>query len=174
MSEANSEILRRAHAVHPITAVQVEYSLATRVIERDLIKTCRELGVGIVAYGVLSRGLLTGTLTGHFDKHDFRAHAPRFTGENFELNQHKIVTLEQMANIKGCTPSQLAIAWVLHQVNDILPLFGTTKRSRLTENLASIEITLDEKELAWLNESYPEGTFSGSRYDEQQMRIVVN
>jgi aryl-alcohol dehydrogenase-like predicted oxidoreductase len=174
LSEANSDILRKAHAVHPVTAVEVEYSLATRVIEKDLLKTCRELGVGIVAYGVLSRGLLTGTLKGDYEKSDFRSHAPRFTGKNFEINSQKVAKLQEFANEKGITPSQLAIAWVLHQGEDILPLFGTTNRKRLSENLAALNVTLQKEELLDLNEAFPEGVFAGGRYDEPQMQIVVH
>jgi aryl-alcohol dehydrogenase-like predicted oxidoreductase len=174
LSEANSSIIRRAHAVHPITAVEVEYSLATRVIEKDLLKTCRELGVGIVAYGVLSRGLLTGTLKGNYDSSDFRSHAPRFTGKNFEINQQRVAKLQEFASAKGLTPSQLAIAWVLHQGNDILPLVGTTNRLRLHENLAAIDVQLSEQELRQLNEAFLEGVFAGTRYDEPQMKIVVH
>lgn len=174
LSEANSEILRKAHAVHPITAVEVEYSLATRVIEKDLLKTCRELGVGIVAYGVLSRGLLSGTLKGEYNKSDFRSHAPRFTGKNFEINQQKVAILQEFARAKGVSPSQLAIAWVLQQGNDILPLIGTTNRKRLIENLASLDIVLSNQEIQQLNESFPEGAFAGERYDDSQMQIVVH
>ena len=174
LSEANTSILKKAHAVHPITAVEVEYSLATRVIERDLLKTCREMGVGVVAYGVLSRGLLTGTLKGEYDKSDFRPHAPRFTGENFEINQKRVAQLQNFANSKGLTPSQLAIAWVLHQGDDILPLVGTTNRKRLTENLAALDVNLSDHDLKLLNEAFPEGVFAGTRYDEPQMNIVVH
>jgi len=174
LSEANSQILRKAHAVHPIAAVEVEYSLATRVIEKDLLKTCRELGVGVVAYGVLSRGLLTGTLKGEYEKSDFRAHAPRFTGKNFEINQQKVALLQRFANDKGVSPSQLAIAWVQHQGEDILPLVGTTNRKRLSENLSSIDIKLSKEEVQQLNETFPEGIFAGDRYDENQMKIVIH
>jgi len=173
LSEANIEQLRKAHAVHPISVVEVEYSLATKVIEKELLPVCRELGVGIVAYGVLSRGLLSGTLTGKFASTDFRAQAPRFTGENFEANQKSIALLKKIADEKKCTPSQLAIAWVLHQGNDILPLVGTTKRSRLQENLEALNIQLPEDELKQLNEAFPEGSFEGSRYAEPQMAMVV-
>ncbi|MDZ4846710.1 MAG: aldo/keto reductase [Chitinophagales bacterium] len=174
LSEANSEILRRAHAVHPVTAVEVEYSLATRVIENDLLKTGRELGVSIVAYGVLSRGLLTGTLKGEFAPTDFRAHAPRFKGENFSKNQNHLATLKKFADEKNCTPSQLAIAWALHQGDDIISLIGTTSISRLQENLKALEIKLSQSELHQLNEAFPEGLFAGTRYDTGQMRLVVN
>jgi aryl-alcohol dehydrogenase-like predicted oxidoreductase len=174
LSEASPEIIRRAHKIHPVTAVQVEYSLATRVIEKELVKVCRELGIGIVAYGVLSRGLLTGELTGHFPVSDFRAHAPRFTGENFEKNRSKVALLRDIANKKGCTASQLALAWVLHQGDDILPLFGTTKISRLRENIESASINLTSEELARLDKAFPEGAFAGTRYPDQQMGMVVN
>ena len=174
LSEANPEIIRRAHKVHPITAVEVEYSLASRVIEKELLKVCRELGIGIVAYGVLSRGLLTGELTGRFPISDFRAHAPRFTGENFETNKTKVALLQDMANNKGCTASQLALAWVLHQGDDILPLFGTTKKVRLRENIESAEIKLTADELNSLDTTFPEGAFAGTRYASQQMGMVVN
>jgi aryl-alcohol dehydrogenase-like predicted oxidoreductase len=174
LSEATPEIVRRAHAVHPVTAVEVEYSLASRIIEKELLQVCRELGIGIVAYGVLSRGLLSGELTGQFAPSDFRAHAPRFTGENFEANKQKVAQLQEMAKNKTCTASQLALAWVLHQGNDILPLFGTTKQSRLKENIEAADITLTAEELNWLNTNFPEGAFAGTRYATPQMGMVVH
>jgi aryl-alcohol dehydrogenase-like predicted oxidoreductase len=174
LSEAAPEIIKRAHAVHPVTAVEVEYSLASRVAEKELLTVCRELGIGIVAYGVLSRGLLTGELTGQFAPGDFRAHAPRFTGENFEANKKRIAILQEMADRKGCTASQLALAWVLHQGNDILPLFGTTKVGRLKENVEATNIKLTPEELDFLDKKFPEGAFAGTRYAAPQMGIVVN
>jgi aryl-alcohol dehydrogenase-like predicted oxidoreductase len=174
LSEASPDIIKRAHAVHPVTAVEVEYSLATRVIEKELLPVCRELGIGIVAYGVLSRGLLSGELTGQFAPTDFRAHAPRFTGENFETNKHRVALLKDLANKKGCTASQLALAWVMHQGNDILPLFGTTKLSRLKENIEASEIKLNSDDLAYLDQHFPEGAFAGTRYAAPQMGMVVN
>jgi aryl-alcohol dehydrogenase-like predicted oxidoreductase len=174
LSEANPDTIRRAHKVHPITAVEVEYSLASRVIEKELITVCRELGIGIVAYGVLSRGLLSGELTGQFAPSDFRAHAPRFTGENFEENKKKIAFLQDMARQKGYTASQLALAWVLHQGNDILPLFGTTKKGRLKENIEAAEIQLTKEELDLLDKTFSEGAFAGTRYAAPQMGMVVN
>lgn len=174
LSEATPEMIRRAHAVHPVTAVEVEYSLASRVIEKELLTVCRELGIGIVAYGVLSRGLLSGVLTGQFAPTDFRAHAPRFTGENFEANKKRVAVLQEMAQQKGCTASQLALAWVLHQGNDILPLFGTTKISRLKENMEAADIRLSDEELSTIDKSFPEGAFAGTRYAAQQMGMVVN
>lgn len=174
LSEASPEIIRRAHKVHPITAVEVEYSLASRVIEKELLRVCRELEIGIVAYGVLSRGLLSGELTGQFAPTDFRAHAPRFTGENFETNKIKVAVLQDMAKKKGCTASQLALAWVLHQGNDILPLFGTTKKNRLKENIEAGEIKFTVDELDFLDKTFPEGAFAGTRYAAPQMGMVVN
>jgi aryl-alcohol dehydrogenase-like predicted oxidoreductase len=174
LSEASPEIVRRAHKVHPVTAVQVEYSLASRIIEKELLALCRELGIGIVAYGVLSRGLLSGQLTGQFAQTDFRAHAPRFNGENFAKNKSKVGILQQLADKKGCTASQLAIAWVLHKGSDILPLTGTTNKQRLAENLEAVSIKLSAEELRELDNQFPEGSFSGTRYAEQQMGSVVN
>jgi aryl-alcohol dehydrogenase-like predicted oxidoreductase len=160
--------------VHPITVVEVEYSLATRVIEKELLRSCRELGVGVVAYGVMSRGLLTGALTGEFEPTDFRAYAPRFTGENFELNKKKMSLLKDLAEQKKCSPAQLSIAWVLHQGKDILPLIGTINKIRLKENLKALDIELLPEELNLLSETFPEGSFAGSRYAQPQMGIVVN
>lgn len=174
LSEANPEIIKKAHKIHPVAAVEVEYSLATRVIEKELLNTCRQLNIGIVAYGVLSRGLLSGKLSGDFPVSDFRAHAPRFKGENFKVNQSLVITLAEIAKKKNCTPGQLAIAWVLHQGSDILPLIGTTNINRLLENLEAVKINLTPEDLNLLSDTFPEGAFSGTRYDENQMRIVVN
>lgn len=174
LSEATPEIIRRAHKVYPVTAVEVEYSLASRVIEKELLKVCRELGIGVVAYGVLSRGLLSGTLTGEYAPTDFRTHAPRFTGENFEANRKKVAVIEDMATSKGCTASQLALAWVLHQGDDLLPLFGTTSKTRLKENMEAVSIKLSAEELDYLDKNFPDGTFAGTRYATQQMGMVVS
>jgi aryl-alcohol dehydrogenase-like predicted oxidoreductase len=174
LSEANPEIIQRAHKVHPVTALEVEYSLATRVIEKEVLTVCRQLGIGIVAYGVLGRGLLTGQLTGEYVPGDMRSHSPRFTGENFESNKKRVVLLQEIAKEKGCSPSQLALAWVLHQGNDILPLFGTTKINRLKENIEAAEIKLSQDELSYLDKNFPEGAFAGTRYAAQQMTFVVN
>jgi aryl-alcohol dehydrogenase-like predicted oxidoreductase len=174
LSEASPELIKRAHKVHPVTAVEVEYSLASRVIEKELLPLCRELGIGIVAYGVLSRGLLTGELTGQFAPGDFRAHSPRFTGENFEANKKRVEMLQEFAANKGCTASQLALAWALHQGNDILPLFGTTKINRLKENLKSVEIKLTAEELNYLKTNFNDEAFAGTRYAAPQMAIVVH
>jgi aryl-alcohol dehydrogenase-like predicted oxidoreductase len=160
--------------VHPVTAVEVEYSLASRVIEKELLSVCRESGIGIVAYGVLSRGLLSGKLTGQYAVTDFRAHAPRFTGENFEANKKKVALIQKLADEKDCTPSQLALAWVLHQGDDILSLFGTTKINRLSENIEALKIKLTKEDLDYLDKTFPEGSFAGTRYAGPQMGMVVN
>ncbi|MFN8672455.1 MAG: aldo/keto reductase [Candidatus Sericytochromatia bacterium] len=173
LSEVNSEQLRRAHKVHPVTAVEIEYALATRVIEKDLLKTARELGVSVVAYGVLSRGLLSDNLDFNFKQGDYRAYLPRFTGENFESNKKAIKLLEEIAKEKNCTIPQLAIAWVLHQGNDILPLIATTKKIRLEDNLKALAIKLTEEELKSISDAFPEGTFKGDRYDSHQMQMVL-
>ena len=174
LSEANASVLRKAHKVHPVSVLEVEYSLATRVIEKELLPVCRELGVGITAYGVLSRGLLSGEMTGKLEPADFRNHAPRFTGENFKKNLEQIAILKKFADEKGCTSSQLAIAWILNQGDDILPLLGTTKISRLKDYLDAVEIKFTKEELKNLSDTFPEGTFSGQRYDDNQMKIVVS
>ena len=174
LSEANAAVLRKAHSIHPVSVVEVEYSLATRVIEKELLPICRELGVGITAYGVLSRGLLSGGMTGKFEPADFRGHSPRFTGENFEKNKKRIEVLKELADKKGCSPSQLASAWVLNQGDDILPILGTTKVSRLKEYLDALNVKLTKEELKNLSDTFPEGSFAGERYDENQMRIVVS
>ena len=174
LSEASPAIIRRAHKVHPVTAVQVEYSIASRVIEKELLKVCRELGIGVVVYGVLSRGLLSGTLTGQYGPGDSRVRLPRFTGANFEANKNKVSLLQELASKKGCTAPQLALAWVLHQGKEILPLTGTTKQKRLKENLDALSIKLTAEELKIMDQNFPEGAFAGTRYDERQMGMVVN
>ncbi len=172
LSEASPEQLRRAHAVHPVSALEVEYSLGTRIIERELLQTARELGVAVVAYGVLSRGLLSGRVT-QLAAGDFRAHIPRFSGENFSENKKRVALLEDMAREKSCTPAQLAISWVLHQGDNVIPLLATTNRRRLEENLAALDIRLDKEDLRRLDELFPEGAIQGDRYPEAQMAMVV-
>ncbi len=174
LSEASPEQLRRAHKIHPVCAVQVEYSLATRIIEKELLAVARELGVGILAYGVLSRGLLSGALGASFEPTDFRAHAPRFTTENLAENRKRVETLERFAERKACTPTQIAIAWVLHRGHDIVPLVGTSNRRRLQENLGALKIRLSPPEVQELSDAFPEGSFRGERYPSQQMGMVVH
>ena len=173
LSEVNPDIIRRAHAVHPVTALEIEYSLATRFIEGEIIKVCRELGIGIVAYGALSRGLLSGKLESPFERGDFRSITPRYTGQHLKANLALVETLAEIARAKGCTPAQLAIAWVLAQGDDIVPLIGTSKRERLVENLGAIEVRLSPADLALLDDAFPDGTFHGDRYPVAAMHSVA-
>jgi aryl-alcohol dehydrogenase-like predicted oxidoreductase len=173
LSEANAEQLRRAHEVHPVAAVEIEYSLASRVVEKELLQTARELGVAIVAYGVLVRGLLSGAVPAQLQPGDFRAHSSRFTGEARKTNDAQVAVLAGLAAAKGCTPSQLAIAWSLHRGDDVIPLLGTSKRARLAENLGALDVALSPEEVRKLDETFPEGAFAGARYDGPQARLVV-
>lgn len=175
LSEASPELLRRAHKVHPVAALEVEYGISTRVIERELLATARELGVPIVAYGALSRGLLGGISDPAGI--GMLAHFPRFQGENLKHNLAQVDKLSQMAATKGCTVPQLAFAWLLHQGhghgNDIIPLMGTSKRSRLQENLGALQVQLSAADLAELDAAFPEGAFVGERYPVPMMEYVV-
>ncbi|HEY0945786.1 MAG TPA: aldo/keto reductase [Opitutaceae bacterium] len=172
VSELNSEQLRRAHRVHPVSAIEIEYSLATRFIEQDIMPTARELGIGIVAYGALSRGLLSGTLDGKFAPNDFRAHQPRFQGGNFARNMEKVEALKAIAGRLGVTPAQIAVAWVMSRGDDIVTLIGTSKRSRLAENLRAVDLRLDAAALSELEQVFAPGAMAGERYDAQGMRLV--
>jgi aryl-alcohol dehydrogenase-like predicted oxidoreductase len=167
VSEASARSLRRAHATHPLAALQIEYSIVTRGIEAEILPAVRELGMSVTAYGVLSRGLLSGSRpTG---PGDFRAHLPRFTGENFEKNQKLVETLREVAAGKNATPAQIAIAWVLSRGRDIVPLIGARRRPQLEDAVRALEITLSSQELAGLEEAIPAGAIAGMRYDENQM-----
>jgi aryl-alcohol dehydrogenase-like predicted oxidoreductase len=176
LSEVGSETVRRAHAVHPISDLQIEYSLLSRVIEDEILPTCRELGIGVTAYGVLSRGLLSG----HWSKeraetlapYDFRASAPRFTGENLERNLALVETLRAVAEAKGATVAQIAIAWVLSRGDDVVPLVGARRRERLTEALGALDIELNADDLARIEEAIPVGAAAGERYQAEQMAIL--
>ena len=170
LSEVGSETIRRAHAVHPIADLQIEYSLIARGIESDILKTCRELGIGITAYGVLSRGLISG----HWSKDrsaakDFRQMSPRFQGSNLDSNLALVDSLRAIADDIGASPAQVAIAWVAAQGNDIVPLVGARRRDRLTEALGALEVKLTEKHLAALAKAFPPGVASGARYPEAQL-----
>jgi aryl-alcohol dehydrogenase-like predicted oxidoreductase len=169
----DADQLRRAHAVHPVAALQIEYSLATRFIEARILPTARELGVGVVAYGALSRGLLTGTVRAGLDPRDFRAHLPRFTGENLARNLERVDALAALAHRLGATPAQLALAWVLSRGDDIVALVGTTRRARLAEDLGALDLRLTPADLAELDAMFPPGAISGERYPAPQMRIVA-
>jgi aryl-alcohol dehydrogenase-like predicted oxidoreductase len=170
LSEVGSDTIRRAHAMHPIADLQIEYSLISRGIESDILKTCRELGVGITAYGVLSRGLISG----HWSKdrsaaQDFRRMSPRFQGENIDRNLALVDSLREIATDVGATPAQVAIAWVAAQGNDIVPLVGARRRDRLTEALGALQVKLTPAHLATLAKAFPPGAAAGGRYPQAQL-----
>jgi len=174
LSEAAPATLRRAHRTYPISALQTEYSLWSREPEDEILPTCRELGISFVAYSPLGRGFLTGrfkTVEG-LEPTDFRRHHPRFQGENLQRNLEIVRRLEPIAAEKRCPASQLALAWVLAQGEEIVPIPGTTRRTHLEENLAALDLTLSPEDLARLNEVAPKGATAGERYPEQAMRAV--
>jgi aryl-alcohol dehydrogenase-like predicted oxidoreductase len=166
LSEASPDTIRRAHAVHPITALQTEYSLWTRDPEDRILPTVRELGIGFVAYSPLGRGFLSGRFQSpdDFEEGDFRRNNPRFQGENFQKNLELVERVKEIADEKGATPGQLALAWVLAQGDDIVPIPGTTKVKNLEENAAAAEIELTGDDLARLDEAAPKGITAGDRY----------
>jgi aryl-alcohol dehydrogenase-like predicted oxidoreductase len=166
LSEAAPATIRRAHAVHPITALQTEYSLWSRDPEEEILPTVRELGIGFVAYSPLGRGFLSGRYKQPEDlpEDDFRRHHPRFQGENFKRNLELVERVEQIAREQGVTAGQLALAWVLHQGQDIAPIPGTKRRSYLEENVAAAEIELSAEDLARIDEAAPAGATAGDRY----------
>ena len=166
LSEASPETIRRAHAVHPITALQTEYSLWSRDPEEDILPTVRELRIGFVAYSPLGRGFLSGRFKspGDFDEGDFRRHHPRFQGENFERNLELVSRVEEMASSRGITAGQLALAWVMHRGDDIVPIPGTKRVSYLEENAGAAEVSLSADDLAQLDEVAPIGFAAGDRY----------
>ena len=174
LSEVSPSTLRRACAVHPISAVQSEYSLWTRDPEDGLLQTCRELGVGFVPYSPLGRGFLTGQIRQFedFEPGDYRRNSPRFQGENFQKNLDLVARLQDMAEARGCTPSQRALAWVLGQGNDLAPIPGTKRRDRLDENLGALEQVLCPGELQELSGLFPPGAAAGTRYPEAMMHMV--
>jgi len=174
LSEAGPKTLRRASAVHPIAALQTEYSLWSRDPEDEILPTCRELGITFVAYSPLGRGFLTGRIKSVDDlaPDDFRRNSPRFQGENFQKNLDLVDRVKQMANEKACTPAQLALRWVLEQGEDIVPIPGTKKRLYLEENAAALDIPWGPSDTARLNELAPKGAFAGARYAEGGMRMV--
>ncbi|USP76767.1 uncharacterized protein yc1106_04041 [Curvularia clavata] len=175
LSEISSDTLRRAHKVHPISAVQVEYSPFALEIESeqiDLLKTCRELGVAVVAYSPLNRGMLTGALKGpeDFPEGDFRSFAPRFSKENFPKNLKLVDRIKEIAKAKGVTPSQLTLAWLMAQGEDIFPIPGTTKPERLEENIGSVKVQLTKEEEQAIRKACEEAEVSGGRYPESFMK----
>jgi pyridoxine 4-dehydrogenase len=170
LSEVGSDTLRRAHAVHPIADLQIEYSLIARGIENDILATCRELGIGITAYGVLSRGLISG----HWSKdrsgaQDFRMMTPRFQGANLDANLALVEPLRAVAADLGVSVAQVAIAWVAAQGNDIVPLVGARRRDRLTEALGALDVKLTAAHLAKLAKAFPPGAAAGGRYNDEQL-----
>ncbi len=171
LSEAGAETVRRAHAVHPIVDLQIEYSLMSRGIEAEILPACRELGVGITAYGVLSRGLLGGHWTGGTSTAptDFRTYLPRFRGENLQRNLGLVEALRAVADAKGVTVAQIAIAWVLARGEDVVPLVGARRRDRLAEALGALEVQLDADDLARIEQAVPAEAVAGDRYDPSQM-----
>ena len=171
LSEAAPATLRRAHAVHPISALQSEYSLWTRDPEDGVLATCRELGVGFVAYSPLGRGFLSGAIERFEDlaPGDYRRSQPRFQGENFQKNLDLVARVRAIANEKGATPAQLALAWVLAQGNDIVPIPGTKRRNYLEQNLAASDIELTRDDLARINAAAPRGATAGERYPAAYM-----
>lgn len=174
LSEAAVETIRRAYGVHPIAALQTEYSLWSRDPEDGLLDVCRELGIGFVAYSPLGRGFLTGQLKNFDDlaPDDFRRRNPRFQGENFDKNLELVKRIEQIAAEKGCTPAQLALAWVLAQGEDIVPIPGTKRRKYLEENIGALKVEITPQELKRIDEVAPKGVAAGTRYPEAHMSAV--
>jgi aryl-alcohol dehydrogenase-like predicted oxidoreductase len=174
LSEAAPSTIRRAQKVHPIAALQTEYSLWSRDVEDEILPTCRELGIGFVAYSPLGRGFLTGRFQKLEDlpEDDWRRNMPRFQGENFARNLDLVKHIQTMARHKGCTPAQLAIAWVLARGEDIVPIPGVKSRGRLEENVRAADVTLTREELARIDEIAPKGIAIGSRYPDAAMNTV--
>ena len=174
LSEAAADTLRRAVKVHPIAALQTEYSLWTRDVEDEILSTCRELGIGLVAYSPLGRGFLTGKIQNvdELDPGDWRRENPRFQGENFENNLKLAERIRQIAEKKGCTPAQLALAWLLARGRDIVPIPGTRSPQRLDENAAAAQITLSAADLAEIDAALPRTAVAGQRYPESSMASV--
>jgi aryl-alcohol dehydrogenase-like predicted oxidoreductase len=175
LSEAGAQTIRRAHAVHPISALQSEYSLWERNVEAEILPTIRALGIGFVPYSPLGRGYLTGRFKsqGDLEANDWRiANNPRFSEENLQRNQGIVATVQELATRKGVKPSQIALAWVLQQGQDMVPIPGTKRRTYLLENLASLDVQLSQEELAWLAEQIPLGAAAGARYTEAGMSML--
>jgi len=170
LSEVGVDTIRRAHAVHPVCDLQIEYSLISRGPERDILPVLEELEIGVTAYGVLSRGLLSGSAPS--GSGDFRSSLPRFRGENLARNQRVIDELRKIASEKGMTPSQLAIAWVLAKGSSIVPVIGARKRRQLTEALGALQFELSEDDIARVEGAIPAAAVAGTRYDEHQMKML--
>lgn len=170
LSEAGAKTIRRAHATYPIAALQSEYSIWTRDPEGEILATCRELGIGLVPYSPLGRGILTGAVkSADFGPKDFRRISPRFQGENFNKNLELVERIEKIAAEKNCTPAQLALAWVLAQGDDIVPIPGTKRRTYLDQNLGALDVKLTPTDLKRIDELAPRGAAVGARYPEEYM-----
>ena len=174
LSEASAENIRRAHTVHPITALQSEYSLWTRDPEEKILAVCSELGIGFVPYSPLGRGFLTGKIQKPEDlpKDDYRRTTPRFQGENFQRNLDLVARVSEIAQEKRCTPAQLALAWVLAQGKDIVPIPGTKRRKYLQENVGALDVDLTSEDLQRIDEIAARDAFAGSRYPEAMMKLL--
>jgi aryl-alcohol dehydrogenase-like predicted oxidoreductase len=174
LSEAAAPTIRRAHAAYPIAALQTEYSLWSRDLEDGILATCRELGIGLVPYSPLGRGFLTGQIKRFEDlaADDYRRSSPRFQGDNFHKNLQLVQRIQQLAAEKSCSPAQLALAWVIAQGKDLVPIPGTTKRKNLDENLRALEIKLTPADLARIEELAPRGVAAGDRYNQEMMKRV--
>jgi aryl-alcohol dehydrogenase-like predicted oxidoreductase len=174
LSEAGAETIRRAQAIHPITALQSEYSLWTRDPEKEVLGVCRELGIGLVPYSPLGRGFLTGQIKRFEDlpEDDYRRTSPRFQGENFQRNLALVKQVEEIAREKKCAPAQLALAWVLAQGDDVVPIPGTKRRKYLQENVGALDVALTSKDLARIDEAAPPKAVAGARYPEWAMQMV--
>jgi aryl-alcohol dehydrogenase-like predicted oxidoreductase len=174
LSEAAPQTIRRAHAVHPIAALQTEYSLWSREPEDELLATVRELGIGFVPYSPLGRGFLAGQIRSvdDFDPDDWRRTNPRFTGENFQRNLQLVDEIRRVAHEKGCTPAQLALAWVLAQGDDVVPIPGTKRRKYLEDNVGALDVRLTDEELARIDRVFPKGAAAGERYAPQGMQTL--
>lgn len=174
LSEATAEQIRRAHAIHPISALQTEYSLWSRDVEEEILPAIRKLGIGLVSYSPLGRGFLTGRFktADDLDENDYRRKTPRFQGENLESNLGLLSTVEALAAEKGVKPGQVALAWVLAQGKDIVPIPGTKRRTYLEENVAAVEVTLSNAEIEKLSNAIPRGAASGDRYVATSMKML--
>ena len=174
LSEASPQTIERAHSVHPITAVQSEYSLWTRDPEPEVLPTCRRLGIGFVPYSPLGRGFLTGAITSpeDFEADDYRRQSPRFQGENFARNLELVAKVKRFAAAIGVTPSQLALAWVLAKGNDLVPIPGTKRRKYLEENAAAMDITLSAAQVNELDSIFPSDVAAGERYAPHMMALI--
>jgi aryl-alcohol dehydrogenase-like predicted oxidoreductase len=172
LSEMGPQTIRRAHAAYPVTALQIEYSLMSRRIEEQILPVVRELGIGVTAYGIMSRGLLSASSARAIVAGDPRTRFPRFQGENLQRNLSLVAALDQLAAARGVTTAQLAVAWVLSRGTDIIPLLGTKRRDRLAESLAALELTLSPDELAAIEAAVPSAQVAGDRYDAAQMTAL--